>query len=109
MLTAILSLEYFNQSIKPTLAGGYDLSYDGGFFFPSIEFMFGDHWRLRAEVDLFFSNGSKDFSSTEIDPDGIIGATGINGGIQKDLEYGTTMFGYFKRRDQFLLRLTYQF
>ena len=112
IITGVLMLEYMNQSIKPQLAGGYDITYDGGFFFPSCEFMLGDHWRLRAEADFFFQNSSKDFSPTDIsgsilnldDP-----ANVVTGGIQKDIESDTHMFGFFKRRDQFLLRLTYQF
>ncbi len=122
IITGVLMLEYMNQSIKPQLAGGYDITYSGGFFFPSCEFIFGDHWRLRAEADFFFVPASKDYSSTEIAPlqSGTAGDLGLSilnlantdpvtGGIHKDIENNAKFFGLMNRRDQFLLRLTYQF
>ena len=117
MLTAVLAMEYKNATIKPQLAGGYDLTYDGGFAIPSCEFIFGDHWRLRAEADFFFQNAHKKFSPTDININGILNLNDpsdpagfpVRGGIQKHIEGNTHMFGFFNRRDQFMLRLSYLF
>jgi hypothetical protein len=122
IITGVLMLEYLNQTVKPTLAGGYDITYGGGFFFPSLELVFGDHWRLRFEADFFFVPANKDFSSTDIPglqagTAGDLGlrilnlanASPVTGGIQKDIENNAKFFGMLYRRDQVLVRLTYQF
>lgn len=88
ILTVLLAMNYNNDRINPTLAAGYDLSYGGGFFIPSVEFAWGDHWRLRAEADIFFDDGNN--------------ATGGDSS-------NTHLFGYFANNDQFAVRLTYQF
>jgi len=121
MLTAVLVLHYKNEAIVPSLAGGWDVSYGGAFFFPSVEFVFGDHWRLRLEADFFFPSGAKDPATvnesyldlrpltgdTTSGPYGrgslfSLGNLGIN-------ENSTSFLGYFNNNDQFLIRLTYQF
>lgn len=86
--TVILAMNYNNDRVNPTLALGRDLSYGGGFIIPSIEFVFGDHWRLRAEADIFFDKGSN--------------KTG-------EPSNNTHLFGYFANNDQLAIRLTYQF
>ncbi|MEQ9010596.1 DUF1302 family protein [Algiphilus sp.] len=88
--TAILSLNYANDTINPQLAGGYDISYGGGFVIPSVQFVWGDHWRLKLEADLFFDDGSNKVASPAASQD-------------------TTIFGYFANNDQLMARLTYQF
>jgi len=111
MLTGVLVLHYRNEAIVPTLAAGWDVSYGGAFFFPSVEFTFGDHWRLRLEADFFFPSGQKDPAAIsdawlDLRPLGAgkygLGNWGIN-------ENGTSFLGYFANSDQFLMRLTYQF
>jgi hypothetical protein len=111
MLTAVLVLHYRNEAIVPTLAGGWDVSYGGFFFFPSVEFMFGDHWRLRLEADFFFPSGQKDPATDEaawLDLRALgAGRYGLgNWGVN---ENSTSFLGYFANSDQFLMRLTYQF
>lgn len=88
IITAILAMNYNNDRLNPTLAAGYDLSYGGGFFIPSVQFVFGDNWRLKVEADLFFDDGSNEA-----------------GGDSSD----THLFGYFAHNDQLAVRLTYQF
>ncbi|WP_145768789.1 DUF1302 family protein [Marinobacter lipolyticus] len=88
LLTAILGLNYKNDSINPMLAVGTDLSNGGGFVIPSVEFVMGDSWRLRAEADLFFHDGQKE-----------------PGEIERD----THLFGGFANNNQLLFRLTRQF
>lgn len=86
--TVILGMNYNNDRVNPSLALGRDLSYGGGFVIPSVEFAFGDHWRLRAEADIFFDKGSNKAGEPSND---------------------THLFGYFANNDQLVFRLSYQF
>ncbi len=86
--TVILGMNYMSDRINPTLAGGYDLSYGGGFVVPSVDFAFGDKWRLKVEADLFFPHHSKS---------------------PGEVETQTHIFGYFANNDQLFMRLTRQF
>lgn len=87
--TAILAMNYSNDRINPTLAVGSDLTYGGGFVIPSVEYVYGDHWRFRAEADIFFDRKSQKNT-----------LAGFN---------DTNLFGYFAGNDQLALRATYQF
>lgn len=89
LLTAILAMNYRSDRINPTLAVGTDLSYGGGFVIPSVEFAYGNHWRVKAEADLFFNRTSQKRA-----------LTGFN---------DTNLFGYFAGNDQLSVRVTYQF
>jgi hypothetical protein len=89
IVTGILAMNYSNDRINPTLAVGSDLTYGGGFVIPSVEYVYGDHWRFRAEADIFFD--SKNQKNT---------LSGFN---------DTNLFGYFAGNDQLALRITYQF
>jgi hypothetical protein len=89
LITGILALNYHNGRINPTLAVGSDLSYGGGFIVPSVEFAYGNHWRIKAEADLFFNRRSQKRA-----------LTGFN---------DTNLFGYFAGNDQLVVRVTYQF
>lgn len=87
--TAILAMNYDNDRINPTLAVGTDLTYGGSFIVPSVEFAYGNNWRVRVEADLFFNDER-----------------------QKRVLQGfnnTNLFGYFDGNDQLAMRLTYQF
>jgi hypothetical protein len=89
IITGILAMNYSNDRINPTLAVGSDLTYGGGFVIPSVEYVYGDHWRFRAEADIFFDR--KNQKNT---------LQGFN---------DTNLFGYFAGNDQLALRITYQF
>ncbi len=97
IMTVIFVANYKSDRINPGLAGGIDLTHKGGFLIPSCEFVFGNHWRLRAEADFFFYPSSH--APDNANP------LHITGEVEKD----THLFGYFANNDQFLLRLTYQF
>jgi len=86
--TFILGWNYRNDRINPTIAAGADLSNGGGFIIPSVQFVFGNHWRLRLEYDWFTDSGNK---------------------LPGEIEQDTTLFGYFANNDQFVLRATFQF
>lgn len=87
--TAILATNYDNDRINPALALGTDLSYGGSFIIPSVELAYGDHWRVRAEADIFFDDQRQKRA-----------LQGFN---------NTNLFGYFHGNDQLSLRITYQF
>ena len=86
--TVILGLNYKNDKINPQLAAGASLQGGGGFLIPSVEFVYGDHWRLVLEADLFFSNHKRQ---------------------PGQVESSTGLFGSFANNDQFVARLTRQF
>ena len=125
MITAVLALNYKNDRINPTLAGGWDASYGGFFAIPSVEFVYGDHWRLRLEADLFFPSGQKDpakgNSYLDLTPLAIEHGSvksRIFPGDARAFDLGnafgtpdsnTSFLGFFSNNDQFLVRLTYQF
>ena len=87
--TVILGTNYANDQINPSLAIGSDLTYGGGFVIPSVEFVYGDHVRVRLEADVFFHRTDQEKP-----------LQGFN---------DTNLFGYFSGNDQLLARLTYQF
>lgn len=87
--TAILATNYDNDRINPSLAVGTDLTYGGSFVIPAVEFAYGDHWRIRAEADIFFDDESQKRA-----------LQGFN---------NSNLFGYFNGNDQLSLRVTYNF
>lgn len=87
--TAILATNYDNDRINPSLAVGTDLTYGGSFMVPSVEFAYGNNWRVRVEADLFFNDERQKRA-----------LTGFN---------NTNLFGFFDGNDQLAVRLTYQF
>lgn len=91
--TAILALNYKYDTINPTFAAGWDPSNNGGFFIPSVDLVYGEHWRIRFEADLFFHDGDSKFRS----------------GDPWTASADTHLFGYFANNNQFLMRATYQF
>ena len=88
ILTAILSWNYNFDTINPTMAWGTDLRNGGGFVIPSVQFVRGDHWRLRIEYDWFYDNKGKKPGK---------------------IEHQARTFNFFDNNDQLYLRLTYQF
>jgi hypothetical protein len=86
--TVILGWNYNNDLVNPTVAAGADLSNGGGFIIPSVQLVWGNHWRLRLEYDWFTDSGNK---------------------LPGEIEQDTTLFGYFANNDQLYARLTFQF
>jgi len=87
-MTFILGWNYNNDKINPTIAAGVHAGNGGGFVIPSVEFAWGNHWRLRLEADLFWNTGEKQ---------------------PGEIEQDTYIFGYFANNNQLVTRLTYQF
>jgi len=88
ILTTILAMNYDFNNINPTIAAGVDLTNGGGFLIPSIEWVLGDKWRVKAELDLVFNSGQK---------------------LPGQVEQGTSLFGYFANNNQAAIRITRQF
>jgi hypothetical protein len=86
--TAVLSWNYNNDKVTPTIAAGWDIGYGGGFLIPSVELSTGNHWRLRLEYDFFWNSASK---------------------MPGELEDHTHLFGYLNHNNQLYARVTYQF
>lgn len=90
LLTFIFATSYMNGRLTPELVTGFDLSYGGGFAVPSVTYSLGDHWRFKAEADLFFDDGSQ---------------SGFGDMAASD----SSTFGWFKGNDQLAMSVTYQF
>lgn len=98
ILTGILGMNYANDRINPTIAAGWDVSNGGGFIIPSVEWVLGDQWRLKAELDLFFPRGNE--KRRYVNP-----ATFA----WEERGRGASLFGYFAHNNQAVIRLTRQF
>ena len=98
IVTGILAMNYSNDRINPTLAAGWDVSNGGGFIIPSVEWVIGDHWRVRAELDLFFASGNQ--KSKYIDP---------NTFEWVESGRGAGLMGYMAHNNQAVIRVTRQF
>jgi hypothetical protein len=89
LLTTILAMNYNNDRINPAIAAGWDVTYGGGFIIPSVEFVMGDNWRLKAEADLFYNRGRNKQPG--------------------QVESNTGLMGYFANNNQLVFRLPRQF
>ncbi len=90
ILTNAITLNYDYDTINPGLAVGVDLGNFDMFVIPSLDLVFGDHWRVRLEADIFLPRHSK---------------TQNLGFVEDD----TRLLGTLDNRDQLVARITYQF
>lgn len=90
-LTTVLSTNYRFDTINPSIVMTADPTYKGGLLVPFVDWVFGDHWRLRTEVAFFFDFGRR------TDPDDGSGAM------------RTHAWGQLANQNQTNIRLTYQF
>jgi hypothetical protein len=88
ILSGFLVLNYANSTINPQLAFASDVSNGDAFLIPSVEFKWGNNWRLLAEADLFFPKHQKRPGQIETAAHPLAG---------------------FAHNNQLMLRLTYQF
>lgn len=88
-LTGVFQMSYAHDTIRPGLAVGWDITYGGMFVIPSVEFLIGDNFRLKAEADLFFAEGAQTSA----------------GDTSRDVGF----ISFFEDNSQFVLRGTYQF
>jgi hypothetical protein len=88
IITGILGMSYSGDRINPQIAIGHDMSYGGYFVIPSVDFVMGDHWRLKVEADLFYGGHPRSPTTAFAD---------------------TGTMGYFRDNNQLYVRLTRQF
>lgn len=88
ILSGFITFTYQHGNITPQLAFGTDLSNGDAFLIPSVEFKWGNHWRLVAEADLWFPKHQK---------------------RPGQIEAKAHPLGGFAHNSQLLLRATYQF
>jgi hypothetical protein len=101
-LTALFALEYKNSTIKPSLAGVVDAGNGDFVLIPALDLVFGDHWRIHTDMDLFFAHHQKNVKS--------FGGTLLNEDtFATSAEDDTHLLGTFANNSQFNLRVTYQF
>lgn len=98
MLTGFLLMNYSNDRINPGLAAGWDVTYGGGFVIPSIEWVMGDNWRVKAEMDLFYAAGNT--KTRYLNPTTF---------QLEEQGRGAGLMGYFSNVNQFVVRVTRQF
>jgi len=104
LATVIMSLPYFNDRMTVGLTGGFDLTYLGnGFFIPSVDFVYGNHWRLRLEADIAFSDGNRTGSEFNFPPNQ------VEPGSTRGQGNTTSLFGILEGSNQFLMKLSYLF
>lgn len=90
ILTAFALLNYKSDTINPSVAVGVDLHNGGGFFIPAVDFVLGDNWRAKVEVDVLWGRETSKNLFDTTNP-------------------GTQLFGYFANNSQLVFRLTRQF
>lgn len=90
LLTSVFALSYQNGTITPSLGIVYDLNSHDAVLIPGIDFVRGDHWRIRSDLNIFIAHRQR--------------------GIATDaLEKNTHLFGTFANNSQFNVRASYYF
>lgn len=89
VVTTFLTLNYMSSRLNPTLAIGADVSTRDAFVIPSVTYVIGNHWRISAEADLFFSQHARTSPA--------------------QLGQSTYALAGFNHNDQLMVRTTYQF
>lgn len=90
VLTSVLALSYDYDTINPSVTLVYDLSNKDVIFVPGVDFVFGDHWRLKIDADIMLTASSKKPTDSALETD-------------------TNLFGTFANNSQLNFRLSYYF
>jgi hypothetical protein len=101
-LTALLSTEFKNSTVKPSLAGVFDTGNGDFVLIPALDLVFGNHWRIHTDLDLFFAHHQKNvqrFGDVLADEDTFAASA----------EDNTHLLGTYANNSQFNLRVSYQF
>jgi hypothetical protein len=101
-LTALFGLEYKNSTIKPSIAGVFDTGNADFVLIPALDLVYGDHWRIHSDMDLFFAHRQKNVKNFG----GVLANEDIFSASSED---HTHLLGTFANNSQFNLRVTYQF
>ena len=103
-LTALFALEYKNSTVKPSLAGVVDTGNGDFVLIPALDLVFGNHWRIHTDMDLFFTHHQKNVK--RFSPGGFLAPEDAGSVSAED---NTHLLGTFANNSQFNLRVTYQF
>lgn len=90
VLTSVLALSYRHDTVSPSFTIVYDLSNKDAIFVPSVDFVLGDHWRLKVDADIMLPHSSRKPSDSTLETD-------------------TNLFGTFANNSQLNMRLSYYF
>jgi len=90
LATVILDNPFVNDTVHFTIVGLADLTEGGGMVIPSVQYDYGQHWRLKMEADLAFGGDT----------------TKQPGGFPPDT---ASLFGALRDDNQLMFRFTYQF
>lgn len=101
-LTLFTLLNFKRDTINPSFVIGTDLSNGGGFAIPAVEFVFGDDWRIKAEANLWWTDGDE----KKIAPSATCNVCGNPLGTP---ENGASLFDWFADDNQVVLKITRQF
>ena len=90
VLTSVLALNYKYDTVNPSFTLVYDLSNKDAIFVPGIDFVLGDHWRLKIDANIMLPHSSRKPSDAPLETD-------------------TNLFGTFANNSQLNFRLSYYF
>lgn len=110
--TYFLLLNYFGDTVNPFFVVGTDVTNDGGFILPGVDFRINDQWSVKVEGDLFWDTHNKRVDVSQAQAFGAGSkATNFDKGfnVLGLKESDTGLFGWFHNADQFVVRVTRQF
>lgn len=101
-LTLFTLLNFKRDTINPSFVVGTDLSNGGGFAIPAVEFVFGDDWRIKAEANLWWTDGDEKKTAGNATCNVCANPLGVS-------ENGASLFDWFADDNQVVLKITRQF
>ena len=114
-LTIFTLMNFHRDTINPSFVAGTDLTKGGGFAIPAVELVYGDDWRLKAELNLWFNDGDAKKSCKNLGNTGggstCQGALGENSGhaLLGKSENSAGFMDYFAGDNQLVFKITRQF
>ena len=114
-LTIFTLMNFHRDTINPSFVAGTDLTKGGGFAIPAVEFVYGDDWRLKAELNLWWNDGDTKKACKNLGGTGggstCQGALGENSGhaLLGKSENSAGFMDYFAGDNQLVFKVTRQF
>ena len=115
-LTIFTLMNFHRDTINPSFVAGTDLTKGGGFAIPAVEFVYGDDWRLKAELNLWWNDGDTKKACKNLGKyrwwfNLSVGALGENSGhaLLGKSENSAGFMDYFAGDNQLVFKVTRQF
>jgi len=115
-LTIFTLMNFHRDTINPSFVAGTDLTKGGGFAIPAVELVYGDDWRLKAELNLWWNDGDAKKSCKNLGNTGggstcQYGALGADSGhaLLGKSENSAGFMDYFAGDNQLVFKVTRQF